>query len=225
VDFDDDGKLDLVAGDSDGSVWFFRNTGGKLAAGVMVEADGKPICGSKTVMKGDVRKTEPASSKLADDYSKLDIADWDGDGLKDLIIGHSRSELVLYMNTGKKGEPRFGPPRKIEPEKDPLPVRPSPLLVDWDGDGVQDLLVGSENGEIFFYRNEGTEKKPSFLKGVKLESGGKVIKKGTRARIDVADWNSDGKLDLLLGDFVVAENPEKKGDYLMGGNVWVFLRK
>jgi len=44
VDWDKDGKKDLAAGDTEGSVWFFHNVGTraepKLAEGVKIEAAG-----------------------------------------------------------------------------------------------------------------------------------------------------------------------------------------
>lgn len=37
---------------------------------------------------------------------------------------------------------------------------------------------------------------------------GKVTSPGMRAKIDVADWNGDGRLDILLGDFSMTTGPE-----------------
>ena len=35
------------------------------------------------------------------------------------------------------------------------------------------------------------------------------------------DWNNDGKLDILLGDFYSRKNDD--GKRTAGGNVWLFL--
>ncbi len=39
----------------------------------------------------------------------------------------------------------------------------APCVVDWDGDGLKDLVLGQfTNGNINFYRNEGTNENPVF---------------------------------------------------------------
>ena len=48
----------------------------------------------------------------------------------------------------------------------------SPWLVDVDGDGVRDLVVGDFSGFFRFYRNEGTNQKPRYAKAVNLQAGG-----------------------------------------------------
>jgi len=97
-------------------------------------------------------------------------------------------------------------------------------LCDWDGDGKKDLIVGGDDHELFFYKNMGTEENRVFEKGVKLEAGGKTIKIGIRARMAVADWNSDGKMDLLAGDYAVTPVPNSRKKK-KSGNIWVFLQK
>ena len=47
-----------------------------------------------------------------------------------------------------------------------------PWVEDIDGDGVKDLLVGDFSGLFRFYRNEGTNQKPRYAKGVNLQAGG-----------------------------------------------------
>jgi hypothetical protein len=48
----------------------------------------------------------------------------------------------------------------------------SPWVVDVDGDGVKDLVVGDFSGCFRFYRNEGTNEKPQYAKAVNLQAGG-----------------------------------------------------
>jgi hypothetical protein len=48
----------------------------------------------------------------------------------------------------------------------------SPWLVDVDGDGIRDLVVGDFSGLFRFYRNEGTDQQPRYAKAVNLQAGG-----------------------------------------------------
>lgn len=230
MDINNDRLLDLVTGDTNGDVTLFRNTGTKaepaLAAGEKLEADGQVITASKQTYKKtekgyEVDKVVPGSNPLAEIYSKINVADWDGDGKLDLLVGHS-STIVLYPNVGTPEKPRFGVPLKIDPGKDPFPMRPSPYVVDWDGDGVRDLLVGSEAAEVWFYRNVGTKRAPKLTGGVKLDLKGDGFDKGYRCRIAVTDWNNDRKLDLLVGNFFSGQAGQTPQH---GGNVWLFLGK
>jgi hypothetical protein len=163
VDWNNDGKKDLIAVDTEGNVWLFLNIGTKekpvLAEGKKVGADGKVISAKRQTYKqvnGNyvVDKVIPGSSDLAEIYTKINMADWDGDGLEDLLVGHDNT-IIMYKNVGIQSAPRFQAPILI---KGQLPSRPSPYVVDWDGDRKEDLLVGFESPEVFFYRNIGTNK-------------------------------------------------------------------
>lgn len=48
----------------------------------------------------------------------------------------------------------------------------SPWVVDIDGDGVNDLIVGDFSGYFRFYKNEGTNQKPRYAAGIHLRAGG-----------------------------------------------------
>lgn len=208
MDWDNNGKKDLIAGDSAGNVSLFLNIGTRekpeLAEGKRVEAAGKPIA--------------PKSHKLADVYSKIHLADWDDDGLKDLLVGHNNT-IILYKNVGTQSAPRFQAPVLIKIPERNFPTRPSPYLIDWDGDGKKDLLAGSEGPKIYFYRNIGTDKNPQLARGKALDLKGPGFNAGYRCRIDVKDWNNDGKLDLLVGNRCRGKKPSS------GGNIWLFLGK
>ncbi|MBM4034259.1 MAG: VCBS repeat-containing protein [Planctomycetes bacterium] len=228
MDWNNDGKLDLIAGDTQGNVWLFLNTGTRekavLAEGVRAEADGKAISASRTTYKmvnGKVvaDKATEGSSPLAEVYSKIHMADWDGDGLKDLLVGHS-STIVFYKNAGTASAPKLLAPTKLECPGGSFPMRPSPYMVDWDGDGKKDLLVGCEQPMVQFYRNVGTAQSPKLAEGKPLDLKGDGFEKGFRCRVEVTDWNGDGKLDLLLGNTCPST-----GGRGLGGNVWLFLGK
>src|SRR5262249_42289078 len=72
--------------------------------------------------------------------------------------------------------------------------------VDWNGDGKIDLLVGDIGGSVYLVLNEGTAKKYAFGRGNQLQTGGKPLRvNGGDAGPFAADWDGDGKLDLLVG--------------------------
>lgn len=48
----------------------------------------------------------------------------------------------------------------------------SPWVVDLDGDGVKDLVVGDYSGLFRVYRNEGSDRKPRYARPVNLQAGG-----------------------------------------------------
>ncbi len=213
MDFNNDGKKDLLAGDTKGQVWLFLNTGTDaapvLAEGVRLESAGNTIVGSSS-----------DKASVMGIYSKMHYADFNGDGLDDILIGHtagSGHDIVMYKNIGTKTEPKFAKPEPVE-LPGPKVSRPSPYVFDWDGDGKVDLLLGTERAVVYFCRNVGTNKEPKLEKGKKLDIVGDGFDKGYRCRIDVADFNGDGKSDIVVGNFYSAKKPS-------GGNVWVFLRK
>lgn len=226
MDWNNDGKKDLLCGDSMGQVWVFMNKGTQkepvLEAGVRVEADGKPIAGvAPQYKKGSdgLYRLAPNTNDITGVYSKLHFNDWDGDGIKDLLIGQDGpggQDLVWYRNAGTKEAPRFS---AVMPIQLPPPgmARPSPYLVDLDGDGKVDLLCGTEAARICFFRNTGRADKPEFEPGRLLELKGGNFEEGYRCRIDVVDWNTDGKLDILVGNC--------DGQKDLGGNIWLFLQK
>jgi hypothetical protein len=233
VDINNDGKIDLVAGDTEGNVWIYQNIGTKteprLAAGVRMEAGGKLIHGtSQKIERGPDGQyhTVPQPDAIMGTYSKLHVADWDGDGLLDILIGqdsprNDEEQILLYRNIGTPTEMKLAAPWPLNIIKGQV-SRPSPVVVDWDGDGKRDVLLGSEGNQVFFLRNIGTNEKPVFAAPEPIVLPG-FDPNCCRCRIAVTDWNNDGKLDLLVGTFYSTSNaPDGKG---MGGNVWLFLRK
>src|SRR5262249_15253926 len=80
--------------------------------------------------------------------------------------------------------------------------------VDWNGDGVLDLLVGDIRGNVYLIPNEGTREKYAFGKERQLLAGGKPLRVNGDAGPFACDWDGDGKTDLLVG----------AGD----GSVWFF---
>jgi hypothetical protein len=195
VDLDADGKTDIISGSWPGEIyWFRREESREFAKGVQLQdGDGEPI------------HVGHATSPFA--------VDWDGDGDLDLVVGNLIGEIHVLINEGIGGAPRFGKPERILAEGKQIKIREgdaAPVVADWDGDGRVDLLVGTEAGSVFWYRNVGTAQRP-LLEGPKIlvpesplgwgdDGRRKPGDWGLRVKICVTDWNGDGRMDLLLGD-------------------------
>ncbi len=140
TDWDDDGDIDLLVGDIKGNVILVPcvQRGGKAGFGRSKEvfAGGRPI-------------------RVAGGDSGPCVADWDGDGRKDLLVGCGDGSVVWWRNTEKEGAPRLGTPRtllkgpapgEVNPASPKRPAYRAKVCVnDWNRDGRADLLVGDSS--------------------------------------------------------------------------------
>jgi hypothetical protein len=211
VDFDGDGIPDILTGCWPGQLYFFRGLGkGKFAAGqTLKDKDGKEI--------------------NAGNASTVFACDFRGTGRLDLLVGCIEGHVFLIPNEGSRTKPAFGKPQKLKAKATGLgrlfkdnaseirvPHGDShPILADWEKTGKPGLIVGCGDGSVLWYRNEGTRKEPKFgapatLVATPAGKGNKEAQRGTRAKVCVFDWNNDGHLDLLVGDFGFHQGPAPK---------------
>jgi len=145
---------------------------------------------------------KPAVSWVGKMASEKIVVDWNGDGLYDLLLGDPDGFVVVYLNQGTNDSPRYAAGMKLKAGGKDIKVRsPSaPCLIDWNGDGKRDLLVGNGGGYLHLFLNQGSNENPSFVPDVMVRAAGKNVDAGSRASPCVIDWNEDGRKDLILGN-------------------------
>ncbi|MGE0451981.1 MAG: FG-GAP repeat domain-containing protein [Vicinamibacteria bacterium] len=217
-DWDEDGRLDLIAGDTDGYVWFFRNAGTRsfplFEAGLRLRTHAGPIR-----VLGEELEGRRAG------YARPEITDWNDDGRKDLLVADGRGWLTLFLNRGREGRPQLLPGVRVEANGHAIDGtgRASVAVADWDDDGRKDLLfamVGedvsarydwprlnedpSQDAGILLYRNVGSDAAPSFGRPQWIRAGrfgGDEIRLLRPNLGAFADWDGDGRKDLIACEF------------------------
>ncbi len=199
VDLDADGRADIITGSWPGELCVFRRQeDGSLAAlEHITDSQGQPI--------------NPGSA------STVFAVDWDGDGDLDLLLGNIQGEVLLSRNDGTNRAPVYQAPEKLHAAGSAIAVTggdSAPTAADWDGDGRLDLIVGCGDGSVLLFRREASEGQPVLASGrplvapagsVEPADAGAEPKPGRRAKPCVADFNGDGLLDLLVGDFAMQQ--------------------
>jgi VCBS repeat-containing protein len=176
ADVDSDGDLDAIMGTNSADYIYFRNDG---------TADDPHYVGAASPFE-DIRGVNVTSA----------FADLDGDGDVDMVAGNHDGSLRYYESSGTS-DPQFTA-ASLFPHG--VNGRSAPALVDLDGDGDFDAVVGDEYGVVHYFQNQGTAQAANFVElgGAQNPFDG-IVADSYDAAPALDDVDGDGDLDLALG--------------------------
>ena len=205
ADWDGDGDLDLLTCDFIDNYTYFENIGTKSEPAF---AAGRPILD---------KFLRPIKADLC--MVTATVADWDGDGHPDFITCEEDARICIIRNTGRvaMGIPVFEEPYHLRQERAEVHfgILATPAVVDWDGDGDQDIITGNSAGYVAFIENLSGPKvaEPKWAEPRLLEADGAPIRviagpngsiqgpceeKWGYTCLSVEDWDGDGLPDVML---------------------------
>jgi uncharacterized protein (DUF2141 family) len=199
TDLDGDGLIDLLVGDANGNIYNYEQT----AANGAFATTGVALTVGGTALK-------------VTNYAKPAVTDLDGNGLLDLIVGTGTgNQLVRYEQTAV-GSLSFTLKGALTANTAAAPTTfntittanfPRPTITDLDGNGLLDMLVGDNNGNITRYEQTATNVATFAPKGNLTASTSaapttfNTIDVGDVSKPQVIDFDGDGLLDLLIGAY------------------------
>lgn len=180
-DWNKDGSRDIILGGDDGFILYCQNT-------------------RNNTFLDPKRFRDPGGDIKLGNWSAPFVVDWNDDDVFDLIVGDSDGNLTLFL--GKEpGNVNLTSGQRLQTKGLPTYITTSgwsaPAFVDWNNDGDFDLIAGGSDGTVSYYENDGTNE---FVFQWNLSSGIAEVDVGFRSAPSLVDWDSNGNLDLLIGD-------------------------
>lgn len=181
-DMDNDGDKDMLTGDEDGLLHYFRNDGSVGGAANFVLSQ-------PNFMGIDVGQS-----------AKPQIIDVNRDGLPDLLVGARDGTINYFENSGTPENAIFSSDPTIA-EFGQVDVMPecctgysAPFMTE-DSTGNYQLFVGSEQGYLYLFNNIENN-----LNGI-FHLQDSLNLQGVNVNVNGFDMNQDGKIELVFGAY------------------------
>lgn len=201
VDSGNTGKLDLVAGNYFGEIFFIPNRGSARSP-LFQQPD--------NLTRAMLPTMKDPNHRWGNVFAPL-LFDWDGDRRPDLLIGegsYSANNVHLFLNQGSAAAPVFSKEKSQVLALGEGRQQLHPALADVDGDGIMDLLVADREGVVTAYLRPKTWKvgdaiRPSGYLGKNgglTQANNEALTIGSGINtISTGDLNGDGLFDLVVG--------------------------
>lgn len=202
LDVDFDGVDDLVvASNANGGsentkgVWFYKNMGTSTQPNFQFIQD-------------DLFKDEMIDNGRGSVPVLVDI---DNDGLVDLLVASNyryksyldkESKITYFRNTGTLEDPEFTfiTDDWLNLSQAGYNLRIVPAFADLTGDGLEDMILGAENGRVHYYVRTGPGANDFQLEESNLQDAdGTEINVMSFSTPELFDLNNDGLTDLIIG--------------------------
>ena len=182
-DLDGDGDKDLIIGDFEGKIHYFKNT---------ASTGENAVFELETINYLDID---------VGGYASPQLFDLNRDGKLDLIIGERNGNINYYQNTGTEFQAAF---TLVTEELGNVDVVPPFQFNGFSypffflSDNKIKLLCGSQSGRIYYY--DDIEKNITGTFQLVDTAFGNIQEK-LRSTISGEDINGDGKLELVIGNY------------------------
>lgn len=215
ADWDSDGKLDIISGNSQGFVQFFKNVGDNIEPKFTAPVNLKS-CGHTIQIQSGYGEDIQGPLEARYGYVCPNVIDWNDDGRLDILFSDARGKHMILL--GKEGLP-----------EDCLDLEHPIYCNDLDLHGTWRCRPGiaktknktfyitlDDSNELHLYSKIDTynlkDEGKLRLKDGKTIPASTAKSGGTgRLKIDITDWDGDGKLDLILGTCKHHSIPGHKG--------------
>ncbi len=203
VDWDGDGTLDIVTGNSEGRILFLKNVGSNDAPaflpGIPLQASGEIIHvqpGYRLDIQG------PGEARWG--YTCPTVTDWNSDGLPDILMSDSTARHTVFMNVGTKQRPKLANGRPLYYEGLDMfgTWRVQPAIQKIDGRMAYVALDDEDQFHLYWRVDDYNVVDGGKLR---LESGDAIganfLQGGGSGRLKIilTDWDNDGAVDLVVG--------------------------
>jgi len=219
VDWNGDGALDILVGNSEGFVLFFQNIGStdepKFLPATRVQAGGRDI----QVQAGYAGSLQGlAESRWG--YLSPNVVDWNGDGVLDILTGDITGNYMVYLNRGTTTEPRLEPAHPLYCDGLDLHgmwrVRPAAAAI--AGRMAVAIVDGEDHFHLYWRIDDYNVEDGGKLQledGKPIGASGGVGGMSGRCKLDFFDWNQDGQFDLVIGTNRVNAVPDRVNGFPM----------
>ncbi len=198
ADIDHDGEKDMVVAPNTTSdfantecMWYYKNEGTTALPDFQFVQ--KDVLQDQMIEVG--RDAKPV------------FFDYNDDGLLDLFVGNhhryldgeKKSSLTVFENVGSDTSPSY---KFISDDFNSistlgLGIGLSPCFGDLDNDGDADMVIGTDNGRLYYFENAPIGSLSDFTLAATEYFG---IDVGDNASPQLFDLNADGMLDLIIGE-------------------------